>query len=122
MSISWNLFNGTRTKRAVEQSKISAKISREDYDLAERNLRKDLAQAIDQMSALKQSVDISQLILGASEQDLLLAQEQYKIGSLSILDVLRITASYEDAKSGLIRAQYNLKVSEAGLHQLLGKR
>ena len=122
VSLSWNLFNGTRTKRGVEQSKISAKIARENHDLAERELRKDLAQILEQMATLQETVHISQLILAASEQDLLLAQEQYKIGSLSILDVLRITASYEDAKSSLIRAQYNLKVAEAGFHQLMGKR
>jgi outer membrane protein TolC len=122
LSLSWNLFNGTRTKRGVEQSKISAKIAGENLDLTERNLRKDLTQSLESMETLSQSVDISRLILNASEQDLLLAQEQYKIGSLSILDVLRITASYEDAISGLIRSQYNLKIAEAGLHQLMGKR
>ena len=122
LSLSWNLFNGTRTSRGVEQGKINAKLAMENYDLSERNLRKELAQTLEQMDALNESVTISQLILTASEQDLLLAQEQYKIGSLSILDVLRITASYEDAKSNLIRTQHNLKVAEAGLLQLMGKR
>ncbi|MBT3227977.1 MAG: TolC family protein [Candidatus Marinimicrobia bacterium] len=122
LSLSWNLFNGTRTSRGVEQGRINAKMAVENYDLSARNLRKELAQTLEQMDALKESVKISQLILTASEQDLLLAQEQYKIGSLSILDVLRITASYEDAKSNLIRTQHNLKVAEAGLLQLMGKR
>ncbi len=120
LNLTWNLFNGTRTKRNVEQSKISAKIAGENFTLAERNLKKDLAQTLERMKTLQESVEISQLILTASEQDLLLAQEQYKIGSLSILDVFRITASYEDAKSSLIRTQYNLKIAEAGLHQLMG--
>jgi len=122
LTMSWNLFNGTRTSRGVEQGKINAKLAVENYDLSERNLRKELAQPLEQMDALKESVEISQLILTASEQDLLLAQEQYKIGSLSILDVLRITASYEDAKSSLIRTQHNLKIAEAGLLQLMGRR
>ncbi|MCF7826566.1 MAG: TolC family protein [Candidatus Marinimicrobia bacterium] len=122
VSLSWNLFNGTRTSRSVEQGKINAKLAVENYELSERNLRKELAQTLEQMDALKESVYISQLILTASEQDLLLAQEQYKIGSLSILDVLRITASYEDAKSELIRTQHNLKIAEAGLLQLMGRR
>lgn len=122
LTLSWNLFNGTRTSRSVEQGKINAKLAMENYDLSERNLRKDVAQTLEQMEALSESVTISQLILTASEQDLLLAQEQYKIGSLSILDVLRITASYEDAKSNLIRTQHNLKIAEAGLLQLMGKR
>ncbi len=122
ISLNWNLFNGTRTSRGVEQGKISAKMAVENYDLSERNLRKELTQTLEQMDALNESVTISQLILTASEQDLLLAQEQYKIGSLSILDVLRITASYEDAKSNLIRTQHNLKIAEAGLLQLMGKR
>ena len=122
VTLSWNLFNGTRTSRGVEQGKINAKLAIENYDLSERNLRKDIAQTLEQMDALQESVDISRLILVASEQDLLLAQEQYKIGSLSILDVLRITASYEDAKSNLIRTQHNLKIAEAGLLQLMGKR
>lgn len=122
LSVNWTLFNGTRTKRSVEQSKINEKLATENFDLSTRNLKKDLAQTLEHMETLKQSVEISQLILDASEQDLLLAQEQYKIGSLSILDVLRITASFEDAKSNLIRARYNLKIAEAGLHQLMGKR
>ena len=122
VSLNWNLFNGNRTKRAVEQSKISAKMAQENYELSSRNAVKDLVQTVERMETLKQSVEISQLILNASEQDLLLAQEQYKIGSLSILDVLMITASFEDAKSNLIRARYNLKIAEAGLHQLMGKR
>jgi len=122
LGLSWNLFNGTSTKRKVEQSKITAKIATENYDLAKRNVRNELARILESMEALKESVKISQLILTASEQDLLLAQEQYKIGSLSILDVLRITDSYEDAKSNLIRTQYNLKIAEAGLLQLMGKR
>jgi outer membrane protein TolC len=66
-------------------------------------------------------VDISLLIQDASAQDLLLAQEQYQVGSLSILDVLRIAASYEDSKASLIRARYNLKIVEASLHQMLGR-
>lgn len=122
LTLSWNLFNGTRTSRSVEQGKINAKLAVENYDLSARNIRKELAQTLEQMEALNESVKISQLILTASEQDLLLAQEQYKIGSLSILDVLRITASYEDAKSNLIRTQHNLKIAEAGLMQLMGKR
>jgi len=122
VTLSWNLFNGTRTSRSVEQGKINAKLAIENYDLSARNIRRELAQTLEQMEALNESVKISQLILTASEQDLLLAQEQYKIGSLSILDVLRITASYEDAKSNLIRTQHNLKIAEAGLMQLMGKR
>jgi len=122
LSLSWNLFNGMRTKRGVEQSKISMKMAEENYDLSTRNTVNNLVQTLERMKTLKQSVEISQLILDASEQDLLLAQEQYKIGSLSILDVLRITASFEDAKSNLIRSRYNLKIAEAGLHQLMGKR
>lgn len=121
-SLSWNLFNGTRTSRGVEQGMINAKLAQENYDLSMRNLRQEVAQTLEQMEALNESVNISQLILTASEQDLLLAQEQYKIGSLSILDVLRITANYEDAKSNLIRTQHNLKIAEAGLLQLMGKR
>jgi len=121
-SLNWNLFNGTRTSRSVEQGKINAKLAQENYDLSERNIRKEVAQTLEQMEALNESVNISQLILTASEQDLLLAQEQYKIGSLSILDVLRITANYEDAKSNLIRTQHNLKIAEAGLLQLMGQR
>ncbi|MCF7807703.1 MAG: TolC family protein [Candidatus Marinimicrobia bacterium] len=122
LSLSWNIFNGTQTKRSVEQSKITRKIAEENYDLAQRNVRKDLTHALEQMETLQESLEISELILDAAELDLELAQEQYRVGSLSILDVITITANYEDAKSGFIRAQYNLKIAEAGLHQLMGKR
>lgn len=122
VSLSWNLFNGTQTKRSVEQSKISRKIADENVDLKVRQLKRDLAQALENMETLKESVSISQLILNAAEIDMETAQEEYRLGSMSILDVLTITARYEDAKSGLIQAQYNLKIAEAALHQLLGKR
>lgn len=121
IGISWNLTDGTRKSRGVEQSKISQKLATENLDLAKRNLRKDLAQILEQMKTMQQSVEISVLIQDASAQDLLLAQEQYQVGSISILDVLLISASYEDAKANLIRARYNLKLTEAQLHQLMGK-
>lgn len=122
IGVSWNITDGTRKSRGVEQSRISQKLATENLDLAKRNLRKDLAQILNQMKTLQESVEISVLIQDASAQDLLLAQEQYKVGSISILDVLRISASYEDSKANLIRARYNLKIVEAQLFQLLGRR
>ncbi len=122
VSLVWNLTNGTRKMRTLEQSRLSSHLASENLDLTERTLRKDLAQLLEQMETLQKTVSISVLIQDASAQDLLLAQEEYTVGSISILDVLRISDNYEDAKAGLIRARYNLKIAEAQLHQLLGRR
>jgi len=122
LSLSWNLTNGTQKMRTVEQSRLSRRLAEENLDLNQRTLRKNVAQVLEQMETLQRTVDISRLIEDASAQDLLLAQEQYQVGSISILDVLRISNSHEDAKANLIRARYNLKIVEAQLYQLIGRQ
>ena len=121
VQLSWNLFSGFRTKRNVEQSHIATRSADENLKYSTDQLRKDLAQTLLEMKTSQESLRISQVILDAATQDFKLIQEQYRVGSVSILDVISVTADYENAKAGLIQAKYSLKLNEAKLYQLMGK-
>lgn len=120
--MSWNLFNGYRTKQNIQQRHIATRSADENLLYTVDQLKKDIAQTLLEMKDLQESLRISQIILDAAAQDYRLIQEQYRVGSASILDVIKITADYEDAKAGVIQAQYTLKLSEAKLDRLLGKQ
>ena len=120
--LNWNLFNGYRTKRNVEQRHIATRSADENLKYTVDQLKKDIAQTLLEMKDLQESLRISRIILDAAAQDYRLIQEQYRVGSASILDVIKITADYEDAKAGVIQAQYSLKLAEAKLDRFLGKQ
>lgn len=120
--LNWNLFNGFRTKRNVEQKRIAIRSAEENLAYTAGQLKNNVAQTLLEMEDQQESLRISQIILDAAAQDFNLIQEQYRVGAASILDVIRITADYEDARAGVIQARYNLKLTEAGLHQLLGEQ
>lgn len=120
--LNWNLFNGFRTKRNVEQKQIAIRSAEENLNYSAEQLKNNVAQTLLEMEDQQESLRISQVILDAATQDFNLIQEQYRVGSASILDVIRITADYEDARAGVIQARYNLKLTEAKLYQLLGEQ
>lgn len=120
--LNWNLFSGFRTKQNVEQKHIALRSADENLKYTLDQLKKDISQTLLEMKDLQESLRISQVILDAAAQDYRLIQEQYRVGSASILDVIKITADYEDAKAGVIQAQYSLKLSEARLDRFLGKQ
>jgi outer membrane protein TolC len=63
---------------------------------------------------------VNQEVLASAEADVRLANEQYNLGAISILDLLDAQVSLISARSTLVRTTYDIKISEARLEALMG--
>ena len=120
LSISIPLFSGLRNSSGYSRARYSAMAEEERLSSVERDLRRQLENTISALESLHEVYPINQEVLASAEADVQLADEQYNLGAISILDLLNAQVSLITAKSSLVRTTYDIKISEAQLEALTG--
>jgi len=121
ININWNLINGWADKANVDRQALNYRIAEENLTEQERILREQAQNAILSLKAFKQILDINELNLQSAEMDLRMAQERYRVGSGTLLDVIVAQTSLTSAQATLVQAKYNMKIAEAQLHSIMGQ-
>ncbi len=65
-------------------------------------------------------IPIFEEVLGSAEEDLKLASEQYRLGSISVLELLDAQVSVTQARADFVTAKYDAKIQESYLKAQLG--
>jgi len=120
ISLSLNLFDGRRKHHQLAVSRMAWRATQETYSLTAADLRKDIAQTLEQLRALQEAVRLNQLLVDATLEDYVNIKEQYRVGSAALVDVLSVGANLENAQAALIQARYQVKITQARLEQLIG--
>lgn len=120
LDVRWNLFNGFADKAAIERETISHDIAEEDYRDRLRNLRLEAEQALLELNGWREITAINQDNLTSAEEDLRLAQERYRVGAGTLLDIIDAQANLTRARSTYIRAKYDSIVAFAQLQAVMG--
>ncbi len=121
LTLSWNIFNGFNTSREIQNAKLnfqSAQLllqdtrSSIDFNVyaAYRRFLNDL-----ELSKLQQSN------IEFARENVTVALEAYRIGSISGIQLKEAQNSYESANAGWIESQYQAKLSETELMKLNGE-
>ncbi|MCA9732495.1 MAG: TolC family protein [Deferribacteres bacterium] len=121
ISLDYNLFSGFRDAASVDRQTYNYRISAENLDYTERDIKRKVINALNNLEAYRQIANINQSNLLSSKEDLRLAQERYRVGAGTLLDVLTAQANLTSAKSTLVRAKYDMKIYEAQLASLTGE-
>ncbi len=116
----FTLFNGGQIRRAVENSRIQEKIGQVTTDQLKLSLENDLLATLDLYNLRRQLVQISQIRFQAAELNLSLANERYKNGALSAIDLRIVQDSYQQAALENILAIYAGITSRVDLVRLTG--
>ncbi|MGH7600017.1 MAG: TolC family protein [bacterium] len=119
-NVSWNLFNGFADKAEVDRESANYRIARENKIEQERLLRQQVQQAVFNLEATREISTLNKDNLVSAEEDLRLAQERYRVGAGTLLDVITAQVSLTRAKSTLVRAKYDAKIAEAQLEAAMG--
>ncbi len=85
-----------------------------------RDLKRQLENTLSGLESLHLIYPINQAVLTSAEADVRLADEQYKLGAIAILDLLDAQVSLITARSTLVRTTYEIKIAEAQLAALMG--
>jgi outer membrane protein len=114
------LFNGLNTRRLIRSAQL-------DIDYQELVYKRDLAQITTSISNAYKDYDLYKRTLQLEEdniklvrENLFIAQERYRLGVSTFLELREAQQSLEEANYRLIGARYNTKAAEIELMRLRG--
>jgi TolC family type I secretion outer membrane protein len=120
LGVRWNLFNGFSDHAGVEREALNYRIAEEDLQDRLRNLRLEAEQALLALEAWREITAINKDNLDSAQEDLRLAQERYRVGAGTLLDIITAQVNVTRAKSTLVRANYDSKIAFAQLQATMG--
>ena len=120
-TLSLPIFNGYQREAQVEQ----AKISRENalYDVRSRNLQltTDVTQAYLNLVTAAKTVELQTQVAQKASEELAFAEESYKVGAKTFLDVTTARGTFEKAQIDRVNAVYNYHKAFAALENAVGR-
>ena len=120
LSLRLNIFNGFNDKVRIQQSKLAFRNARESYEEIKRNLRSSVSILAEQYNYYLEIIDINEANLEAAQEEFRLAEERYRIGSGTALEVTTARENLTRAEEVLVGAKYNARMTLADIEQKLG--
>ena len=121
LALSWNLFNGYKTRTQIKVAEIISLNSK----LFEDNLRSaiyaDAKNAYEKWINNKQALELEEQNMQLANQSLLIMLERMKVGLGNYLETKESQNTYEQAITRLVSARYNLKETEINLKKITGQ-
>ena len=116
-----NLFDGFNQKRSINNSSIEVKNKELRYLEIEQGIKADLITIYNAYSNNLRLIRMEEQNLETATENLDIALERYKLGSLSGIDLREVQKSLLDAKERLLSIQYQTKLAEISLQLISGK-
>ncbi len=107
-TLRWTLFNGGQIKRNIQNAKTRELIGQQTTDQLKLSLQRDLQIAFDLFEQRKQIVEITKTNQRATELNLSLAEERYRVGYINAIDLRLIQLNFLNASLANLEAVYNL--------------
>jgi outer membrane protein TolC len=107
-TLRWTLFNGGQIKRSVQNARTRELIGQQTTDQLKLSLQRDLQIAFDLFEQRKQIVEITRTNQRATELNLSLAEERYRVGYINAIDLRLIQLNYQNATLANLEAIFNL--------------
>jgi outer membrane protein TolC len=119
-SLRYTLFNGGQISRAIENAQLREQIGQLDTDQLKLSLERDLLITHENYNVLRQVAEIAHIKLQAAELNLTLANERFKNGALSAIDLRIVQENYQSAALENYLAIYSVLASKTDLVRLTG--
>lgn len=121
ISASWPLFNGftrelNRTRSAVTRDNAVAQAQD-----TRRQVNAQLTQQLAALAAAQTRLEIALASRAASDEDLRVQQERYRLGAATILDVLTSQINLDQAEVDVIQARLDYLVAKAQIEAIVGR-
>jgi outer membrane protein len=120
IALSWDLFNGFQTDAQTKQAR--AQLAQAKLNLAqnERDIEGQVKVALDSLGAQLKALEVAQQNRVTASQNLDYAQERFKAGASSTLEVRDAQLKLAQAYQTLIQTRSDAEVARAGLEKAMG--
>lgn len=121
MNISIPVFTGFSRQLQVEEARVSERNAREQVRSEELRLRAEVETALRAVNTSFRTVALQTRNRETAAEELRLAQERFRLGLASSIEVVDAQANLSQAERDEISAVYNFHSSFAGLEALVGQ-
>lgn len=121
LNLSWNIFDGGRTKTAVDNSKIAIESTRLYKEEIARQIDRDILNGWMAYENALLIIDAQRKNIETSQSNFERTNEKYKLGSATITTLREAQTNLLNTRLGLVQAIYQAKVFEIQLLQLAGR-
>jgi len=116
-----NLFDGFNQHRNVKNSSLDMQNKSLMYSDILQGVKADLLTIYSAYSNYLRLITLEEQNLQTASENLDIAMERYKLGSLSGIDLREVQKSLLDAKESLLSVEYQAKLSEISLMLISGR-
>ena len=120
LTLGMDIFDGFNRKREQSNARISIESSQIRYEELEQSVKADLLTIYYAYENNIRLMRLEEQNLEVAQENLEIALERYKLGSLSGLELREVQKSLLDAEERLISVKYQIKLAEISLLQLSG--
>lgn len=120
-SFSLPVFNGFRREQQVEQAQVQRRNAENNTRAQELRVTADVTAAYLSFNTAQQTVALQERNVITARTALSLAQERYRVGAISIVDLVQARGDYERAETDRITAIYDVQRAFAALENAVGR-
>jgi outer membrane protein, adhesin transport system len=120
LTLGLNLFDGFNQRRSISNSSIDVKNKELKYLEIEQGVKADLIMIYSSYANNLNLINLEEQNFATATENLEIALERYKLGSLSGIDLREVQKSLLDAKERLLSVEFLTKVAEISLQLISG--
>jgi outer membrane protein TolC len=121
LSFSWTLFNGFSRELTRTRSRIALESARAQAEDIRRQVNADLTVFLASLISARTRLEIAEASRAASEEDLRVQRERYRLGAATIVDVLASQVNLDQAEVDIVQARFDYLVAKAQIEALVGR-
>ncbi|MCO4100820.1 MAG: TolC family protein [Gemmatimonas sp.] len=120
-TLSLPLFNGFRREQQIEQAQVQRRNAENNTRALSLRVTADVTAAQLQLVTAQQAVALQEENVRTARTALSLAQERYRVGAISIVDLVLARGDFERAETDRITAVYDVQRAFAALENAVGR-
>lgn len=120
LTLSYPIFQGWQTENFRQQSEIAVKSALEDVDQIKSQISLQIQKAVMDLKSNLKQIEISDRGIKAAEQNKMIAEESYRVGLSTLLDVQTAVTKYNNALIDKSKSVYNFILSRKQLEYYQG--
>ena len=121
VSVSLPLFNGFTRELNRTHSAVNRDNARAQAEDVRRQVNAQLTQHLAALASARARLEIALANRAASEEDLRVQRERYRVGAATIVDVLASQVNLDQAEVDIVQARLDYQVARAQIEALVGR-
>jgi outer membrane protein len=120
-TLSLPVFDKFRREQQIEQASVQRRNAQNDTRAQQLRVGADVTAAYLQLNTAQQTVALQEQNVRTARTALSLAQERYRVGAISLVELVQARGDYERAETDRITAVYDVQRAFAALENAVGR-